>query len=172
MPNTPDSTKDIIAAIDLLKADIVTALNAIPKAYGNFNANNVAIAVVITIVDTFVKIGSGMSAGLLLNVSFQNASELVIQTAGKYLIEAQVSCTSATTAEEVELCVQVDGTPNLTATAHTETSIGAVTRPAVICVNGIFNLTANQVLSLALSNHSTTADLQVQHANLTVLKIA
>ena len=170
----PDATKDVINAIDNFKIAVVNALNGLnmTNIFGNFYANNIALAVVILVVDTFVKITGSMTAGLLASTTFQNNSELVVTSAGKYFVSAQVSCTSAVVAEEIELAVTINGNANTTATAHTEVSIGAITRPSSLSVNGIFNLAVNDVLSLALANHSTTADITIQHVNFSIVKIA
>lgn len=170
----PDSTQDVIRAIDNFRIAVVNALNSflMTNTYGNFNSYNSAIAVVILVIDTFVKIASGMTVGLLSGITFQNNSELVVGAAGRYLIQGQISCTSSTAAEEIELGVMVDGTVTPAITGHAEVSIGGITRPGSISVSGILNLAPGTILALAVANYSTTADITVQHCNFTVVRIA
>jgi len=140
--------------------------------YGSMYADNAGIAVVIAVADTFVEVGSGITGGLTNRMTFQNAKELKCLVAGTYLINWSLSAlTSAVANKECEGAVMINGTAQPNGSSHAEVSPGGSNRPETVSGTGIFTLAVNDLVSLAVSNHTDTTDFVVEHLSLTALQI-
>ncbi len=140
--------------------------------YGSMYANNINQSIVISSINTFVEISAGISGGLCNGFTFQNAKELKCLNSGIYLINWSVSLESPAALEESEGAIMINGNAQTIGTSHAEISIGGINRPETISGSGIFSLSVNDLISLAILNHSSTNDFIVQHVSLTILQIA
>jgi hypothetical protein len=63
----------------------------------------------------------------------------------------------------------IDGVVSTKGTTHTSTVAGS--DGASMAVSAILNLEAGQQVSIALSNHTGTDDIDVDHATLTMIRV-
>lgn len=135
-------------------------------------ATNIAQAVVVPAADTFIQIGAGLTGGLTNLVTFQNAREFKITVAGKYRVWWSISPNFPSASnKEVEGAVMINGVTTGKSTAHCFVSAGGNNRPTSMSGSGDFNLVINDLISLALSNHTDGVDPVVEHLSCTILKI-
>jgi hypothetical protein len=135
-------------------------------------ANNVTTTIDITASDTMTEITTGMTGGTESGMTFQNSHEIKCLTAGKYMFVYSISMMTASVAnKEAEGAVMVNGTASTVGTSHSEVSPGGSNRPETVSGTGILALAVNDVVSLAVSNHTDTTDLVVHHASLTLVKV-
>lgn len=141
--------------------------------YGSIEGDNVGQTVVITVADTYVEIGGGLSTGTLNGFTFQNAKELKATYAGKYLVNWSISGQTASVAnKEMEGSIMINGVQtNAGGTAHAEVSPGGSGRPETVSASGIITLAVNDLVSLCVSNHTDTTDFVIEHVSLTLLRI-
>jgi hypothetical protein len=143
--------------------------------YGEMYANNIGQVVTILSKDVYVQVPAGLSEGLNSGFTFQNARELKCLVAGVYQIHWSMSMQATAQSTEIEGAVLLNwSAPNgaqAKGTAHAEVSIGGVNRPETISGTLILALAVNDLISLGVSNHTDAADVNLQHASLTLRRI-
>ena len=140
--------------------------------HGSMYATNAGIAVVITVADTFVEIGSGITGGLENLCTFQNAHEIKVTKAGRYFITYSISGQTASVAnKEMEGAIMINNAAQSQGSAHAEVSPGGSNRPETVSGSGIFTLAVNDVVSLAVSNHTDTTDFVIEHLSLSLIQV-
>ena len=138
--------------------------------YGSMYNHDVGTTVNIIAQNTPTQIPEGFTQGEVNLATFGNAREITVEKAGRYAITWQISFTTASANQEIEGCVMVDGTADLTITAHRK--IGTATDTGSMSATGILDLAASAVVSLAVTNESSaTVDVDIEHANLTLTMV-
>jgi hypothetical protein len=164
------TTNDLLTDSSVLAFDGTYLLTTIP--FGSMYGDNIAQNVSITVVDTFVRIGGGISSGTCAGFTFQNDRELKCDIAGKYFITWSISAkTSAVANKEVEGAIMIGGVASTVGTAHAEVSPGGSNRPETISGNGVFTLAVDDLVSLAVANRTDTTDIVVEHVSLTAIRL-
>jgi hypothetical protein len=154
---------------------VVTTSPTDIETYGEMYANNIGQVVTITVADVYVQVPAGLTGGLNNGFTFQNARELKCLVAGIYQIHWSMSMQATAQSTEIEGAVLLNwSAPNgaqVKGTAHAEVSIGGVNRPETISGTLILALAVNDLISLGVSNHTDAADVNLQHASLTIRRI-
>lgn len=141
--------------------------------HGEMYASNVSKTVVINTINVPVQINSSFTGGFVDQFIFQNARELKCLYAGVYLLNWSLSVhTSGVSNKEAEGSIMINGVAQNKATAHATVSPGGSNRPVVITASGFFNLAVDDLVSLALANHTDTTDFIMEHASLTIIRLA
>jgi hypothetical protein len=137
--------------------------------YGSMKADNITETVVVSAVDTYYEIGGSLSDGGSNGFTFQNAKELKCLIAGKYKVDYSIAVYTASANQEIESEVMI----NSTAQDNTSNHMNSMTanRPVSMSGTGILALAVNDVVKISLSNHTSTEDIVVQHANLTLVMV-
>jgi hypothetical protein len=137
--------------------------------YGEMQANNIATTVSVPAADTFMQVGSGLSGGLENGFTFQNARELKCLTGGKYMLSWSMSVKTASVGnKEFEGTFMINGVSTGKGTAHAIVSPGGSNRPETISAVAVVTLNVNDLVSLAISDHTDNTDGVVEHASLTL----
>ncbi len=135
--------------------------------YGAMGQENIPTTVTIVEIGTAV-IVDGMSGGETNLVTFQNAQELKVLKAGRYLITWAVSFNMASgSGQEVEGAIGKGGVAQSIGSAHRK--IGSGNDTGSMCGNGLLDLAANDLLTIMVTNDSTTVDVVIAHASLTLI---
>jgi hypothetical protein len=136
--------------------------------YGSFYAEDIALTVAVAATDVYYPVTSSMTTGSLNGMTFQNASELLVATAGKYLVTWSMAIAAGSN-DHVEGGVMINTTPqsNTVNSAHTpgnndEVSVGGT---------GILTLAVNDIVRLCVENENDADDIIVHTANLTLIQI-
>lgn len=151
----------------------VAALNLQPLVqpapdFGSMT-NDASTVVDILGPNEWAEIESGWVVGLLSEFTFGGSHYLVVPSNGKYL------CNLATTMETgnnltIGTAVMVNGVAQPAGHGHTTTAGAADAISGV--QNVILDLTAGQQISVGVVNHSSSDDITIPHASLTILKLA
>ena len=140
--------------------------------YGSMYADNVSQLVTIPGPDTFTQVPAGLTAGLCVGVTFQNNKELKITIAGTYWISWSMSPVAATSSnKECEGTIMINGNTQANFTAHSLVSPGGNNRPITFSGNNPIVLAVNDLISMAIKNHTDGADITIEHVTLTALRI-
>lgn len=142
---------------------------AVP-ACGDMNGYNVAVTVVIAATLTFVRVPSGLSGGINLGFTFQNARELKCNVPGTYLVNWSMSYDSTNSNQEIEGAPMLNNAALTTMAAHSEIINAA--KPMTVAGTGIVALALNDVVALGVSNQTAIHNVIVEHATLSLLRIA
>ena len=140
-----------------------------PDTFGHFFTN---INVEITIDNNDpTEVDSGMVAGLLKDVTFEDSHYLSVQQAGTYLVNWGMSAAmaSASGGIEFEIGVMVDGVSREECQAHRTLANSTDTGNAAS--NCILALVDKNQVSLSVTNESSTINIDVNHANLSITRI-
>jgi hypothetical protein len=143
-------------------------------AFGSMYAYNVTQSVTVSATDTYYEVPGSMTAGTISNTdfTFQNSSELLCNTAGKYLANWSMAVTCATTSQEVEGGVLLNGTIQQNTACHCEVATGDANRPDCVAGSGIITLNVNDVVSFGVLEHTAIHNIVVQHATMTLTRIS
>lgn len=139
--------------------------------YGSMYGDNISQAVTIAATNTYVHVpGSLTDGGTVAEAfTFQNAKELKCVKAGVYLVTYSMSINSAAVlAHDLSGCIMVNTTAQLNTTSHIYDNLG-VSKDAVIAGTGMITLAVDDLLRLAVADHTAIQDIVVEHANLTAL---
>lgn len=129
--------------------------------YGHMYGTNISVAINIVTQDVPVAIPSGLAAENLNNLTFQNAREMVIISAGLYFITWAMAVVKSGVAVEIEGGLMKDGVLQSTTTSHGEIAVS--NKPIVLTGSCICLLAAGAVMTLCLANHTNTDDLVLEH---------
>lgn len=145
------------------------AANAI-SPYGSIYMEDGAQAVPLTAAGNYYRINGGMTTGACAGVTFQNARELAVTIAGKYLVNWSISCSHSVSDATIAGVVLIGST----AAQNTESATRAKENGVLYTIGGtgILTLAVGSVVSLGLENETgngTTAT--VTHANMTLLMV-
>lgn len=139
------------------------------SVYGGMYADNISQSVTISVIDTHYEVGGGISGGNTSGVTFQNAKELKILTAGVYLITYSISIQCASANQEVEASVMVNSTSSARLSSHA--LVTPANTPNVLAGSQPITLAVNDVVKFCLANHTATNNLTVSHANMSILLV-
>lgn len=137
--------------------------------YGSMYNFNVTTSVTIGVIGIYYRIDSGFTTGQTNLTTFQNNRELVVSKAGRYKIDWSISFTTASANQEVEGSVMVNNGVNEQASAHR--FIGTATDTGCISGTCILSLSANDVVALGVCNHTGTANISIEHSNLSLVMV-
>lgn len=138
--------------------------------YGSMYGDELAQTVTIAATNTYVHVpGSLLAGGTVAEAfTFQNAKELKCVYAGIYLVTYSMTINCATNSQDLSGCVMVNTTAQLNTTSHNFNGTGA-SKNAVVAGTGIVTLAADDLLRLAVADHTAIHDIIVEHVNLTAL---
>ena len=142
--------------------------------YGEMYGTNISQQVTASgtiVLDAPTQVPAGLTGGTQNTLTFQNARELKVSVAGKYLITWSMSVECTTNNQEAEGGIMINASAKNNATAHTELGTSGSSKPECISGSGIFSLSINDLISLYLLNHTATNNLVLQHVSLTALRI-
>jgi hypothetical protein len=149
--------------------DIIFTGGGAGLCYGSMAQENVPTTVTIETAGIAV-ILDGMTGGNTNNVTFQNNQELKVAKAGKYFISWAVSFDMASgSGQEVEGKIGIGGTGQAAGSAHR--TIGTGNDTGSICGSAILTLSADDLVTIMLENESSTVNIVVAHASLTLMQI-
>jgi hypothetical protein len=137
--------------------------------YGHMYTN-ATIAVAITD-STPVEIGDTWTTGEVNLISFGASHYLTVSRAGRYKIDWSVSIAqnSPSGAIECEQGIMIDGAVQAQGRSHR--TIASVTDTGASSSTAILDLDADDQISLYIVNETNGVDIDVEHANLTVIMI-
>lgn len=145
-----------------------TAPSAGPGSYGSMWADDISQLVGIASSMVYVKVPSSFTGSYTNNMTFQNASELKVLTAGKYLVNWSMSMHLATGGNrKISGAIMV----NTTAAQNTEASqvIAGTLQDIHVSGTGIVSCAVNDVIGLCVENETSADDIIVTHGNMTAL---
>lgn len=137
--------------------------------FGSLYGDNFNQTVTVLATDTYYEVGGGLSGGDENLMTFQNAKEIKVLKAGKYLVNYSMAVKTASAGQEIEGEVMINGAPQDNTSNHAETM--SANKAMGLGGTGILTLALNDVVSLSVSNHTATTDIVVEHANMTLLMI-
>ena len=91
-----------------------------------------------------------------------------MQKAGRYRVDYSVAISSDVQGKEIESAIMIGGVAQTKGTSHSESGIGGGGKPIQLSGHAIFDLNANDQISLCAANHTDTSDLTMQHASMVV----
>lgn len=140
-----------------------------PAVYGSMFNHDTPTEVTISAMNTPTQIGTGFTAGTNFKTIFQNSREIVLNSAGVFLISWQISFSGALANQEIEGGVMIDGVINTQSTAHrfisTATDTGSMSGSCEL------DLLNGQIASLAVTNETSTANIIIEHAQMIITRI-
>jgi hypothetical protein len=137
--------------------------------YGNMWNHDVGTAVTPSGIGTPTQIPSGFTVGKTNLVTFQNSRELAVAKAGIYGAVWNISFTAGAANQEVEGCIMVDASCVSSTdggSAHRKISTGTDT--GNMGAPTYLDLAADEVVSLAIINETSTNTITIEHANLII----
>lgn len=138
--------------------------------YGSMWADEQSQIVPIAAINTYVQVPGSMSAGLSDRFAFQNARELRCLTGGTYKVDWAMSINCATNNQDLSGSVMVNGIAQLNTTSHHFNGTGA-SKNSTIGGTGILSLALNDIVSLAVANHTATNAIIMEHANMALNRV-
>ena len=140
------------------------------NAFGFIYNHNTSTTVTITTQNTPTKISSGFTAGEIFRTKFQNNSEIKLNQGGYYDLIWQISfILAAGAAQEIEGDIMINGVATGKISAHrfisTATDTGSMGAP------GKLKLNVDDVISLSVENKSSTNNIIIEHAELSIERI-
>ena len=138
-------------------------------SYADMNGDNIGLVVTVLASGTFYPVPTGLSSGPLSGWTFLN-STLTCAIAGVYLVNWALSITVANSNEEVEGSVMVNGAVDGTMITHT--LLATSTKPQTISGTGVHIFSVGDTAQLCVNEDSGVFNITVQHANLTLVRIA
>ncbi len=138
--------------------------------FGSMYGDNIDVTIDITIQDAYTELASGLTGGSENLTTFQNDHEILITKPGKYMVNWSLSLATATANDEIEGEIMVNGTATETGgSAHVV--IANSNKPQTLSATGILTLAVDDVVSMSAKNNTSTADILVNHASLTLLMV-
>lgn len=131
---------------------------------GSMYNDNTDYTVNVLAMDTHYEVGGGMTGASLNQMTFQNSKELKCLVAGTYEIHWSMSAQTSAN-QEIEGGIMVNSATQPNGSAHTNNT--AANRPSTISGHARISLSVNDVVKLCIANHSSTADIVVNHASVT-----
>ena len=141
----------------------------ITGSYGSMYMDNGSVAVTIAATNTYYQIASGFTGGGCSQFTFQNSKELRCDRAGIYRVDWQISRSVPGVAQEIEGGVFKNGVIQLNTTAHNQSQTAGTQQS--FAGSGILTLAANDLISLAVNNTTSTNTITITHANLTIHRV-
>ena len=131
--------------------------------YGNMYIYNLGVGPTVSIpkVDTYYQIKTGITGGLTSQFIFQNGNELKCLIAGAYRVIWAMSISTTVNGEEIEGTIMLNGKEQTSLAAHMQVQVSG--RPSTITGNGILKLSANDLISTAILNHTSAHDVTIDH---------
>jgi hypothetical protein len=143
--------------------------NLFMGVYGDMYAYNATITITVSASNTFYQIGTGLSGGLCVGFTFQNARELLCGVEGTYRVVWSMSVHSASNNQECEGSVMLNGTGQSFMANHSEIINSG--KPTSISGSGIIFLSVGDLISLCVANHTGATNLIIDHVTLTISKL-
>jgi hypothetical protein len=144
---------------------------ATPLIVGSMFGNDITEAVAMPIIDTYYPVADSLVGGFENGMAFQNDSEILATVDGVYAVVWDMAVsTPQENPQIVAGCVTVDNVPCLNTQNITYPGIADFIYPLAGC--GFIQITADQVVRLALKNTSGINAITLNQASLTLIKIA
>jgi hypothetical protein len=133
------------------------------------NTVNAPFAIAIPVANTFYPMAGGLSDGGGNGITFQNASELRIDTPGTYLVAWALALDSKN-GQFVEVTILKNGVSQSSVIGAIETAVANNT----YCTsgNGVLKLVVGDVVKIGVMNYSGPNPLNIWSVSLTLRKIA
>lgn len=155
-----------------LKATFIGCGDCEQKAYSSMYADNVAININVVSSGVYYEVSTGLTGGAELNCTFQNGHEIKVPTDGTYFVTWSMSpATTSVANKEAEGAIMINNIASPQGTSHGLVSPGGNNRPITLSGNGIFDLSTNDIISLAIENHTDSTDFVIEHLNCSVFRI-
>lgn len=141
------------------------------QKYGGMYIEDGSVTVALTSgADNYYPIASGFTAGTLRGVTFQNSHELLVLSAGVYMVSWSLTIEIDSTNQLIEGCITVnnvekDNTANAQffKTANEKQSLSSF---------GIITIVSGDVVRLTLENETSSGKTAtVNHANVVIVRI-
>jgi hypothetical protein len=142
----------------------------IPNVYGSMYADEASITVTVSVSNTYYQVASGITGGLQNGCTFQNSKEVKVLYAGNYLVRWSMSVNCGSNSQDIAGCVMHGGVAQTNTTNHQYSNTGA-SKNVSISGTGIITCAADDLLSLAVANHTAANNLVVEHINFTVNRV-
>jgi hypothetical protein len=164
-----DVVVEITAPTIELIGDVIFEGDGTGLPYGCMHGYNIAETVAVGVVDTWYELTAGLVSVETNLVTFQNNHELKVTKAGRYAINWSMAVQSTTANDEFEGAIAINNTADTTTACHAT----LVKANAAVCLSGgsVVDLAANDLISVAVLNHSTNRDIMVEHVTLTVVMV-
>ena len=138
-----------------------------PYAFGSMYNHDTSTTVTIGATDTPVRVPGGFTQGQANLMTFQNSREIAVSLTGIYKIVWQISFTMAAGAnQEIEGFVMINNVINIQATGHER--VTTATDTGSVSGNCELDLAAGDVVALGMLNETSTNNIVVEHANLSI----
>jgi hypothetical protein len=151
----------------------VHGLTVAPIPYGGFYMEDGSTQVTLTNQDGYYPITSGMSAGSLSGMTFASGSQLVVATAGTYMLTYSLTAQVNAASQNIEAVI-MGGASGLTVNVKTNSSTEFITsgRYYHLAGSGFMVCAAGDIIRLACENETSGGkQLTINHANLTAWRI-
>lgn len=156
---------DASAADQLVTLGVIAAVAAEFKRGEMYNFDT-PTTVTIANPDEWTTIASGWTEGETDGVTFQNASELLIVTAGTYIVQWALSLNTAAAGVEIEAAVAVNGTVVDKTAAHL--FFGTANDTGSLSGQGWLTLAEDDVLTMAVLNETSGTNVVMEHGSLLI----
>lgn len=138
--------------------------------YGSMYADDISETVTVSASGTWYEVNGGnMTTGQNNLTSLDSAYRIQVTTAGKYKIDWSMVVETAAAAQYIEGSVCVNATANVQAVNATETATAS--KQYSIGGTAILSLAANDYVSLCVDNETSTQDVIITHANLSLVMV-
>ena len=136
--------------------------------YGSMYGNEISQLVTVSTAGTYYMVGGSLAdGGSSVDFTFQNAKELKCNSTAKYLATYSMSLDCGTNSQDLSGCIMVNATAQLNTTSHNFNGQGS-SKNSVVAGTGILSLVKNDLVRLAVTNHTAANNITVEHANLTL----
>lgn len=148
-------------------ADVLFEGDSAGLSYGAMT-NDTGNLITINTQNVWEEVTTGFATGQVHNVTFGGAHYLQVANAGRYLANLSISLESANN-EEVGAAVAVNGVEQ--AAGHAHSTVPGTGDTASMSQTVILDLAANDQVSVAVVNHTSTTDLNIIHCSLSIVYI-
>lgn len=143
--------------------------NQFNPTYGGMFINANSTATTINTVNVWEEVSAGFETGLLSGVTF-DTNTLVAGNAGVYLVNATISCISASAGRTFQFAISVNDT--IIDKTLAERRFAPSTDIGVLSLTGLLNLSASDVVKLEVRNVAHDTDITIEYANIIISRQA
>lgn len=139
--------------------------------YGSMYGNEISESVTVSATDTYYDVDGSLSdGGSTAAFTFQSSMQLRCDIPGTYLVNWSMGIQAAAAAQDLSGGVGVDGAVKVNTIQHAYKATAAA--DCALSGTGIITLAANEVVTLMVANHTAVNNITVEHATLTLIKVA
>lgn len=142
--------------------------NNLEVVYGEMFQDDVSTTVSVLVQGDWYDI-AGMSTGLVQGVTFGSAKQLTVSQSGVYSCSYTCSLTEGAGTSSFDLSLAVNGTQ--IPKTHSHVTIKQSNQDSCCSGTSILSLNSGDIITLQISNQSSTNDPIISHANVNIIKI-